>query len=252
MNEIIKSLNNRKSVRAFEDKPISEQDKRAILNSAIQSPTAGNMTLYTILDITDQNLKDTLAITCDNQPFIAKAPMVLVFCADYHRWYEMFRRHLSQVRNPSYGDLLLANADALIAAQNCVVAADSLGIGSCYIGDITENFEKHRELLRLPSHVVPACMLVFGYPTEQQKNREKPCRFSLDDIVHENTYDDKKAHSMERMISERQSIEDDAQLHLWIDKFCNRKYNSEFSIEMSRSCEEMIKSFCSAETESKS
>ncbi len=244
MNEIIRSLTERKSVRAFEDKALPESVRNAILQAAIDAPTAGNMTLYTILDITDQNLKDTLAVTCDNQPFIAKAPMVLVFCADYHRWYELFRRHVDEVRKPSYGDLLLANADALIAAQNCVVAAQSLGVGSCYIGDITENFERHRELLSLPSHVVPACMVVFGYPTQQQLNREKPRRFSREDIVFENTYDEERALSMEQMISTRQGIDEDEALEIWVRNFARRKWNSDFSVEMSRSCKEIIDYFC--------
>ena len=146
MTTVIEMLNQRKSVRAYEDRPISKEDKKLILNAALQAPTAGNMTLYTILDITDPVMKKRLSVTCDNQPFIAEAPMVLVFCADYHRWYELFKRHVDEVRAPAEGDLLLANADALIAAQNVVMAAESLGLGSCYIGDVTENFEIHKEL----------------------------------------------------------------------------------------------------------
>ncbi len=247
MNDILKSIYSRKSVRAFEDRGISTEDKKQILSAALQAPTAGNMTLYTVLDITDQKLKDTLAVTCDNQPFIAKAPLVLVFCADYNRWYQLFLRHCDEVRNPDLGDFHLASADAIIAAQNCVVAAESLGIGSCYIGDITENFERHRELLNLPQHVAPVCMLVFGYPTKQQTERQKPPRFTIDDIVFENTYDNAKAMDMDRMIMEREGKEDKEEFHNWVEKFCARKFNSEFSIEMSRSVREMLRSFCSEE-----
>ena len=80
MNEIIESLYNRKSVRVFEDKPIPVEYKELILSCALQAPSAGNMNLYTIIDVTDPKLKETLSQTCDNQPFIAKAPLVLVFC----------------------------------------------------------------------------------------------------------------------------------------------------------------------------
>lgn len=243
MNEIIRSLKDRKSVRAFKEIPVETAHKSEILNAALEAPSAGNMTLYTIIDITDQKLKDTLAITCDNQPFIAKAPLVLVFCADYYRWYHAFCRHSENVRKPSYGDLNLATADALIAAQNTVVAAESLGVGSCYIGDITERFEEHRELLSLPRYVVPVCMLVMGYPTEQQKKREKPRRFDINDIVHTNGYQREKSDKMEDMLKVRQNISEDA-ISEYIHKFCKRKYNSDFSREMSRSCEEMLKSFC--------
>lgn len=242
MNKIIDSIKNRKSVRVFEDKPIGEKEKSVIIDAALQAPTAGNMTLYTIIDVTDKKLKDTLAITCDNQPFIAKAPLVLVFCADYYRWIKVFKKHVDDVRSPSYGDLFLCNADALIAAQNAVVAAESLGIGSCYIGDITENFEKHRELLNLPDYVVPACMLCFGYPAESQKERQKPRRFKAEDIVFQNTYNKAKAEDMENMLCERQNIHQ-AEIGEYIRKFCNRKHNSDFSIEMSRSCKAMIDYF---------
>lgn len=244
MNETITSLFSRKSVRAFEDREIGAYEKAVILEAALQAPTAGNMTLYTILDITDQKLKDTLAVTCDNQPFIAKAPLVLVFCADYNRWYRLFTRHCDEVRDPDVGDFQLACADAIIAAQNCVVAAESLGIGSCYIGDITENFERHKELLGLPSHVAPVCMLVFGYPTKQQEERQKPPRFASEDIVFENTYDNEKAMDMDRMIMEREGKTDEGEFHNWVERFCARKYNSEFSVEMSRSVKEMLRSFC--------
>ena len=243
MNDIIKALNERKSVRVFENRAIPEECKNAILNAALQAPSAGNMNLYTILDITDPELKTILSVTCDNQPFIAKAPMVLVFCADYHRWYNLFNKYCSKVRQPSVGDLNLATADTLIAAQNCVVAAESLGIGSCYIGDITENFENHKELFDLPRHVVPVCMIVFGYPAESQKRRTKPPRFNREDIVFTDRYDRNKADGMDEMLKKRENISSE-DFPQWVEKFLKRKYNSDFSVEMSRSCIEMIKSFC--------
>lgn len=242
MNEIIKSLHSRKSVRAFEEREISKEDKALILSSALQAPSAGNMTLYTVLDITDQKLKDILSVTCDNQPFIAKAPLVLVFCADYHRWNQLFNKYTENPRKLSYGDIQLASVDAVIAAHNCVVAAESLGIGSCYIGDITENFERHKELFNLPQHVLPVCMLVFGYPTKQQTERVKPPRFRVEDIVFENSYDRNKAETMDAMIMEREN-KTQQEFEVWVKNFCNRKHNSDFSIEMSRSCEEMLRCF---------
>jgi nitroreductase/FMN reductase (NADPH)/FMN reductase [NAD(P)H] len=74
MNQVIGELGARKSVRAFEERPIPAEVKREILRAAVEAPTAGNQQLYTILDITDQSLKNRLAVSCDNQPFIAKAP----------------------------------------------------------------------------------------------------------------------------------------------------------------------------------
>ena len=240
MNEVLQQLHQRKSVRVYEDRPVEAEVKQAILEAAIQAPSAGNMALYTILDITDQSMKDKLSVSCDNQPFIAAAPMVLIFCADYRRWYDVFCANLEEVRKPDMGDLFLAQADTLIAAQNAVVAAHSLGLGSCYIGDITENYEFHKELLNLPKYVVPAAMLCIGYPTQRQLSRPKPSRHAVSDLVHENGYSMEKSSAMPRMLSQQQGKEGE-ELTDWLNRFCKRKWNSEFSREMSRSCTEMVK-----------
>ena len=82
MNEILTALFARKSMRAYTKDSISPEKRELILRAACAAPTAGNQQLYTILDITDQRIKDRLAVSCDNQPFIAEAAMVLIFCAD--------------------------------------------------------------------------------------------------------------------------------------------------------------------------
>ena len=89
-NETMQLLYNRKSVRAYEKQPIPEADVQAILRAAVEAPTAGNMTLWSAIRVTDEAKKKRLSETCDNQPFIATAPLVLVFCADYKRWYDLF------------------------------------------------------------------------------------------------------------------------------------------------------------------
>ena len=240
MNEVLRQLHDRKSVRVYEDRPVPEDVKRAVLEAAIQAPSAGNMALYTILDITDPEIKQKLSVSCDNQPFIATAPMVLVFCADYRRWYDVFCKYVDPVRKPDMGDLFLAEADTLIAAQNAVVAAHSLGLGSCYIGDITENYEYHKQLLNLPKYVVPAAMLCMGYPAAQQLSRAKPPRHAVASLVHENGYSLEKAGEMTDMLAIQQGKSGE-ELADYIRRFCKRKWNSEFSEEMSRSCTEMVK-----------
>lgn len=240
MNETIRQLYNRKSVRVFEERKIAPDIKQAILEATVQAPTAGNQQLYTILDITDQTLKERLSETCDHQPFIAKAQMVLVFCADCQKWYDAFVTSGCNPRDPGVGDLMLAVTDTAIAAQNAVVAAESFGIGSCYIGDIMENCEIHRKLLGLPEYVFPAVMLVFGYPTKQQRERQKPERVNMKHIVHENAYRRMDGMELKEMLEKKAQVntyED------WIRAFCNRKYNSDFSREMTRSVETYLDSF---------
>ena len=240
MNEVIKQLYERKSVRVFTEQEISAEAKAHILESAVQAPTAGNQQMYTILDITDQKLKDRLAVSCDNQPFIAQAKLVLVFCADYQKWFDAFETAGCEPRKPGLGDIMLAVTDTAIAAQNAVVAAQSLGIGSCYIGDIMENCELHREMLNLPQYVMPAAMLVFGYPTEQQINRKKPERVAMKHVVHENGYRHMDAEELKAMFGPKAGFRSYEE---WIDAFCERKYNSDFSKEMSRSVGEYLKEF---------
>ena len=240
MNEVIRQLHERKSVRAFTDRDISQEEKYVILTAAAQAPTAGNQQLYTVLDITDQSLKDQLAESCDHQPFIATAKMVLIFCADCQKWYDAFRTAGCAPRNPAVGDLMLAVSDATIAAPNAVVAAQSRGIGSCYIGAIMENCELHRRMLNLPEYVFPAAMLVFGWPTQQQLTREKPERAALKHIVHENGYRRMDSAELEAMFTPRTGPKGYAG---WMQAFCTRKYNSDFSREMSRSVAEYLKAF---------
>ncbi|MFG6373377.1 MAG: nitroreductase family protein [Oscillospiraceae bacterium] len=241
MNETIQGLLERKSVRVFTDESVSNEMKTQLLECAAAAPTAGNQQLYTILDITDQTLKDTLAVTCDNQPFIAKAPVVLIFCADANKWYQGFQHFGCEPRMPGEGDLMLAVCDAVIAAQNVVTAAHSLGLGACYIGDIMERCEEHRAILKLPKYVFPVAMLVVGWPTQQQKDRRKPERQPLSMVVRENAYapfaKDELARLLEPAAGQEQSVEERFQA------FCARKYNSGFSREMTRSVEEYLRDF---------
>lgn len=187
-----------------------------------------------------QNLKEKLAESCDHQPFIANAPLVLVFCTDCLKWLQAYREAGLTPRNPGVGDLMLAVTDTVIAAQNAVTAAWSLGIGSCYIGDIMEQCETQREILHLPEYVFPSVMVVFGYPTEQQMKRKKPRRFELEDIVCENTYQEKDGTALRKMFYGRC---DGDTYDEWMKKFCNRKYDSDFSREMTRSVGEYLKQF---------
>ncbi len=191
MNPTLDLIARRTSTRAFTPEPITPSEKDAILSATFRAPTAGNLMLYSIIEVTDQGIKDRLAETCDDQPFIAKAPWVLIFLADYQKWTDVFAHSdvgaLEGVAHRSAlgaGDLLLACSDALIAAQTAVIAAESLGIGSCYIGDVLENGEEHARMLDLPEHVIPIAMLCFGRAAVE---REPVARYT-EGVVHVNHY----------------------------------------------------------------
>jgi len=235
-NETLDALRARKSVRVFTAEPVTQAEYAALIEAAMQAPTAGAQQLYTILHITDAARRARLAELCDHQPFIAKAPLVLTFVADCDRWYRTYQAAGLTVRQPGPGDLVLACADAVIAAQNTVVAAQALGLGSCYIGDILENCDAVRQLLGLPEFAMPAVLVVYGYPTQQQRDRPKPARFARSHIVHENTYRPMDADELLGMYAERGDRES-------IDALCKRKYLSAFSLEMNRSVAQYLEHF---------
>jgi nitroreductase len=257
MNQVMDVLLNRRSIRAYEDRPISDGVVDDILRAALRAPTAGNMMLYSVIRVTDHSAKETLARTCDNQPFIARAPLVLLFLADYQRWYDYFvfsgvgqlcRRRGEPLLKPEEGDLFLACCDALIAAQTAVIAAESMGIGSCYIGDIMENYEVHRDLFQLPRYVFPICLLCFGYPTKQQAKRRLTTRFDRKYIVFENEYRALDGREYEEMFRRAKAemaragdrpdgIENPGQ------SMYSRKFSAAFSQEMRRSVRVMLQSW---------
>jgi nitroreductase len=257
MNQVMQVLLNRRSVRAYEEREISEEAKAEILRATLRAPTAGNMMLYSIVEVSDQSAKDTLARTCDNQPFIARAPLVLLFLADYQRWWDYFgvsgvealvEGKGEPLRKPEEGDLMIACCDALIAAQTAVIAAESLGIGSCYIGDILENYETHRVLFDLPPYALPVCLVCFGYPAKQQQERPLTPRFDAEFIVFENRYRRLSESEFTEMYREREE-----RLAATGDKGGGaanvgqltylRKFSADFTKELTRSVQAMLQTW---------
>jgi nitroreductase len=256
MNSVIDVMMKRKSIRAYEQKEIGVEIRTKIIKATLRAPTAGNMMLYSIVDVINQNIKDELAITCDDQPFIARAPMVWLFLADYQRWFdyyvasgveELCKQQNITMRKPEEGDLFLACCDALIAAQNAVIAAESLGIGSCYIGDIMEQYETHKELFNLPQYTFPICMLCFGYPTQQQKEQGDIPRFDQKVIIFENQYRQLGREEFDEMFAELQNKLPKGKSMEGIANVGQanylRKFSADFSVEMNRSVRAILKNW---------
>ena len=244
MNETLDVILKRRSVRAYQDRPVEREVVDTIIHCAMRAPTAGNMMLYSIVEIADQALKDALAESCDHQPFIAKAPLVLLFLADYQRWFDFFmasdvpafcEAQGQTMRRPGEGDMLLACCDALIAAHTAVIAAEALGVGSCYIGDIMERYEYHRELLDLPQYTFPVALLCFGYPKPALSEKALTPRFPGEYIHFKDGYRRLDKDALREMYApyERPHYTGDAanlgQLYY------ARKFSADFSVEMTRS-----------------
>ena len=256
MNETLKVIDNRRSLRGYDSREISPEHKKWILHSAFRAPTAGNMMHYSIIEVADQEMKEKLVSTCDNQPFIAKAPLVFLFLADLQRWYDLYeysgvpdlcRERGLEYSTPNEADLMLASCDALIAAQNAVIAAESFGIGSCYIGDIMENIETHREMFDLPRWVFPIALLCFGYPLRSDRDdRERTPRFSEEFVYFKNKYRhvDIKKFEAEYVgrFKDKQGLFKDAQNIGQLQYL--RKTGADFAAEMRRSVKVAITDWC--------
>jgi FMN reductase (NADPH)/FMN reductase [NAD(P)H] len=257
METPLEFLLERKSVRTYQKRPLEAGHREMILEATLRAPTAGNMMLYTVIEVEDQELKERLAMTCDDQPFIARAPYLLLFLADYQRWYDYYlaagvaercAARAETMRRLEEGDLFLAMCDTLIAAQTAVVAAEALGIGSCYIGDILENYEIHRELFSLPPYVMPVTLVCFGYPTSEAAARKTTPRFERRFIVQQDRYKRCDADELEEMFRARNALFASAPAHsveianVGVFNYV-RKFSAEFSIEMSRSVRAMLKTW---------
>ena len=211
MNETLSLMINRNSLRQFSEREITKEETDLILKAAMKAPTATNMMYYSIIRITDPELRAKIQVLCNNQPYVTKAPLALLFCADYQRledYYEYYdvpkkcEETGGQFLYPSEKHFLNGIEDAAFAAENAVIAAQSMGMGSVYIGHIKDHYEEARELLKLPPLVFPSLLLLIGYPAENAVAKRKP-RFDPKYIVHENTYHRLDQEELDAMYADR-------------------------------------------------
>lgn len=232
MNEIIKSLKSHASIRKFNETKITDEQVNSIIEAAMRGATAGNMMYYSIIKIQSKEILSKLAISCDDQPFIADASLGLLFVVDNYKWHKYFEQRqisetFSDYSGPVINDFMLGIQDAMIAAQNAVIAAESLGIGTCYIGDIMENYEFHKKLFNLPKYTMPATLIVMGNYDTHPQIRD---RFDKKFVVYDDKYpeiDDIFINEM--FLSNEKSNPDFAK------KFYVRKIDAPFFKEMMRS-----------------
>lgn len=256
MKNTIDVIDQRVSLRRFSEKGVSIEDLNTIINSALRAPTAGNMMFYSIIKIQNKDTLEKLSVSCDNQPFIKTASFALIFLVDYQRLYDYFAQsnYFSYCKEqdmmpefPELSDLLLGAQDAMCAAQNAVIAAESLGIGSCYIGDIIENYEFHKELLNLDKLTFPLSMLVFGHYPEGYKPKLAP-RFDSKFIVFDEKYQKLNDSDLSEMFNDREkSFVDNNKFQAknYAQFIYARKFGSEFAVEMRRSVKVAYKEWLS-------
>lgn len=248
MNETLKTINNRVSLRWYDKKKILTEHMDKIIESAINAPTAGNMVMYSIIHIQNKETMEKLAISCDSQPFIGTASDILIFVADFNKWNTYYKNegvYGDKGRRPGNAEMLLAFEDTMIASENAVIAGESLGVGSCYIGDILENYEYHKELLDLPDYTIPLGMLTFGYYPKDYK-RVKRERFNREFIVFDEKYKKLDKTELKTMFESKEKefdAKDSNKGKTFVEEFYNRKTNSDFMENFERSVDQWFKNW---------
>ncbi len=228
MNQVIKTIKEHRSIRSFNDVKVTDDQITEIIECGLRAPTAGNMMLYSIIKIKDQKNLQFLCEKCDNQKFISSANFALIFLADANKFYKFFKdRNVENYKEPSIGDFMFANQDCMIAAQNCAVAAESMGIGTCYIGDIMENYEDIKTHFNLPNNVMPVTMIVFGNYNNVPPLRE---RFNKEFVVFDEIYPDINKKFIDKMFEKEESKKSG-----FAKLFFARKIDSDFFKELNRS-----------------
>ncbi|MVP01951.1 oxygen-insensitive NADPH nitroreductase [Paenibacillus lutrae] len=185
MNSVIDLLMNHRSIRKFKPEPLAPEQKKAILGAAQMASTSSNVQAYSIISVTDPLLKKELAEFAGNQAYVEQCGLFLVFCADLSRLRNV-TENCGEIFHQNTESFLVASLDAALAAQNAAIAAESLGLGICYIGGIRNVPHKVSEALRLPELVYPVFGMCIGVPDQEPSLRP---RLPMQAVVHENAYD---------------------------------------------------------------
>ena len=173
------------SIRKYEHKPIPEQVMDDIFTAIQMAPSWINGQQYSVIRVTDDNVREKLVALAGNQQYIAEAAEFLVFCADFNRIQKACEYEGVNFEVDSPDVLTIATTDLGIALGQAIIAAESFGLGTVAIGGVRRATEDIIELLGLPKYVLPISGLCIGYPDEQPL--VKP-RLPRETVIHTNTY----------------------------------------------------------------
>jgi FMN reductase (NADPH) len=205
MNEVIETILNHRSVRKFEDRPLTREQIEQIIASAQAASTSSFIQAYSIIGITDKEKKEQLVELSGDQRYVAENSMFFIFCADLYR-HELIGRMEEKDVIPSIEStekFMVALIDAALAAQNAAIAAESMGLGICYIGGIRNHLPEVKKLLKTPQRVIPLFGMAIGYPAKE--TGKKP-RLPMNHIYHENEYGQNESKMIEELNEYNQVI----------------------------------------------
>lgn len=195
----------RRTIRKYTAKNVDDLLLNELLTQAEHTQTMGNLQLYSVVVTRSDDIKRQLAPAHFNQPMVTQAPVVLTFCADYHRTTEWAKQRKG---HPGYGNLLSyqnAATDALLFCQRFCDLAEAQGLGICFLG--TTVYQPHEiiRILQLPRLVMPVATITLGWPAE---NPAPSDRLPLSAIRHDETYQEATPESINRDYSLKESLPD--------------------------------------------
>lgn len=201
---MLKERNRHRTIRKYTSKEIDPELLNKLLETACRSSNTGNMQTYSIVVTTDESIKKQLSPAHFNQPMVIQAPVVLTFCADFNRFSKWCKQRQADPGYDNFQSFLASAIDAIIAAQTFCIAAESEGLGICYLGTTTYNAQEIIEALKLPKLVVPITTLTVGYPSE---NPVQTDRLQLKAIVHHETYKEFDTEDIDNLYFEKENSE---------------------------------------------
>lgn len=202
------TLLNRRTIRKYTSEPVDDEFLNDILIKGCRASTTGNMQVYSIIITRNEQKKKELAPFHFNQKMITEAPVVLTFCADFNRFNKWCRQRNADPGYDNFLSFFTAAIDALLVAQTVCIAAESKGLGICYLGTTTYMAHKIIEVLQLPKGVVPVTTVTLGWPAEKP---EQPDRLSLDAVIHNEEYKDYSSADIDKIYGEKEARSDSKQ-----------------------------------------
>jgi nitroreductase len=184
-NPTLNSIFQHRSIRKFKPKKVPRKFINLIVEAGQRAPTACGMQTYSFVLVTDSNLREEVFKAVGRQKCMEQAPTWIIVCADMARQLELFKLLKVKTRFGPLGKFIPSVIDAALAAQNMVLAAESLGLGTVFIGSIWNAMKRIGEILKVPRDVLPVIILCVGYPNEAPPKRP---RWPLKAVLHENRY----------------------------------------------------------------
>lgn len=203
---MVQEIFNHRSIRKYKPDQVHPEIINKILEAASRAPTTGNMQVYSIVVTTDAQIKEQLSPCHFNQAMVKQAPVLLTFCADFNRFKQWCSiRNANHKAYNNFLSFVTAAIDALLAAQNACLEAESNGLGTCYLGTTTYTASRIIEILKLPRGVVPVTTLVIGYADE---NPSLTDRLPIRAIAHSETYNPYSDTEIEALYAEKENRDD--------------------------------------------